>query len=92
MLQIQVVERNNLKQNTSVSKFRFLDFIGNFYSLKCAATSMNHSAFQWVEIATLFGGRGAIGLGWAGQGRAGQLQTFTMKTIKINVSPNYHQI
>ena len=66
MLQIQVVERNNLKQIKCGSKFRFLDLIGNFYSLKCAATSMNHSAFQWVEIATLFGEGGAIGLGWAG--------------------------
>ena len=45
MLQIQVVEINNLKQNKSQLKFRFLDFNGNFYSLKCAATSMNHSAF-----------------------------------------------
>ena len=59
MLQIQVVEINNLKQNKSQLKFRFLDFNGNFYSLKCAATSMNHSAFQWVEIAALFGGRGS---------------------------------
>ena len=72
MLQIQVVERNNLKQNKSGSKFKFLEYIGNFYSLKCAATSMNHSAFQWVEIATLFEGRGAIGLGWAGQGYEGR--------------------
>ena len=65
MLQIQVVERNNLKQIKCGSKFRFLDLIGNFYSLKCAATSMNHSAFQWVEIATLFWGRGCnwVGLG-----------------------------
>ena len=68
MLQIQVVERNNLKQIKCGLKFRFLDLIGNFSSLKCAATSMNHSAFQWVEIATLFGGRGCnwVGLGWAG--------------------------
>ena len=73
MLQIQVVERNNLKENKSVSKFGFLDFIGNFYSLKCAATSMNHSAFQWVEIASFLGG-GVCGQGRAGQGLDGKFK------------------
>ena len=48
-----------------------MTFFGKFYSLKCAATSMNHSAFQWVEITILFQGEGlglGMGMGWAGLG------------------------
>ena len=49
--------------------FSIHDFFGNFYSLKCVATSMNHNAFHWVEIATIIGGgglgrEGNNGLGW----------------------------
>ena len=53
-----------------ILKFRFITFFGKFYSLKCAATSMNHSAFQWVEITILFQGRvlGWAGLEWDGNG------------------------
>ena len=49
--------------------FSIHDFFGKFYSLKCVATSMNHNAFHWVEIATIIPGgglerEGNNGLGW----------------------------
>ena len=54
--------------------FRFNNFMGSFYSLKCVATRMNHNAFQWVEIAILLGLGGGEGirlgraeLGWEGR-------------------------
>ena len=54
-----------MKEHKLIFKFRFITFFGKFYSLKCAATSMNHSAFQWVEITILYQGRV---LGWNGNG------------------------
>ena len=53
MMKSKLVQKNILKEHKLILKFRFIYFFGNFYSLECVATSMNHNAFQWVEIATL---------------------------------------
>ena len=53
MMKIQVTQTNTLKEHKCIFKFKFINLFGIFYSLKCVATSMDHNAFQWVEIASL---------------------------------------
>ena len=62
MSQSKAAQNNEFEEHKSKFNFSIHNFFGNFYSLECVATSMNHNAFQWVEITTLI---------WDGEGRIG---------------------